>query len=105
MTAATTVNLGPVDQIPLAEGRAFAVDGRQIAVFRLRDGTVRALDAVCPHRGGPLADGQLDAEVVLCPLHMNAYRLADGCSTTGQPPVAAYQVTVDDHGDLRVQIG
>ena len=67
--------LGPVDQIPLGEGRAFDVDGEQVAVFRLRDGALRAVSAVCPHRGGPIADGQIDDAVVLCPLHLNAFDL------------------------------
>ena len=50
--AMTDVAIGPVDEIPVGEGRTFAVDGEQIAVFRLRDGSLRALDAVCPHRAG-----------------------------------------------------
>ena len=74
--------LGPLDQIPVGEGRAFAVDGEQVAVFRLRNGAVHAVSAVCPHRGGPIADGQIDDAVVLCPLHLNAFELATGCSTT-----------------------
>lgn len=40
-----THNLGPVDQIPFGEGRAFGVDGEQVAVFRVRDGSLRALSA------------------------------------------------------------
>ena len=40
--------LGPLDQIPLGEGRAFAVGGEQVAVFRLRDGGVRAVSARLP---------------------------------------------------------
>ncbi len=61
--------LGPLDHIPPGEGRAFDGDGEQVAVFRLKDGGVRALGAACPHRGGPLADGQIDARVVVsrCP--------------------------------------
>ena len=43
-----------------ARRRAFDVAGEQVAVFRLRDGRVRALSAVCPHSGGPIADGQTD---------------------------------------------
>ncbi len=60
--------LGPVDQIPLGEGRAFAVGDEQMAVFRLREGRLRALAAVSPHRGGPLADGLVDGQQVVCPL-------------------------------------
>ncbi len=98
------VGLGALDQIPVGEGRAFAVRGRQIAVFRPRRGPVRALDAVCPHRGGPLADGQLDETVVLCPLHLNGFRLADGCSTTGAASVTWYPVEVDPDGNVLVSL-
>ena len=87
--------LGPLEQIPPGEGRAFAVDGEQIAVFRLRDGTLRALSAICPHRGGPIADGQIDQRVVMCPLHHNTFELDTGCSTTGEEPLRSYRVGVD----------
>lgn len=93
-------DLGPLDQIPLGEGRAFAVGDQQIAVFRLRDGRVRAVSAVCPHRGGPIADGQTDSRVVMCPLHHNTFELDTGCSTTGQEPLRSYPVRVDDDGNL-----
>ena len=45
MTAAETRTehrLGPVDRIPVGEGRSYAVGTRQVAVFRLRDGSLRA---------------------------------------------------------------
>jgi len=98
--AAEQVMLGPVDQIPAGEGRAFDVQGNQVAVFRLRNGRVHAVSAVCPHRGGPIADGQIDNSVVLCPLHLNAFELATGCSTTGQPNLDVWPVTVDEAGQI-----
>jgi nitrite reductase/ring-hydroxylating ferredoxin subunit len=94
--AVTAHALGPVDQIPIGEGRAFDVGGEQVAVFRLRDGSLRALSAVCPHRGGPIADGQIDDRIVLCPLHLNAFDLATGCSITGEQPLRRFDVTVTD---------
>jgi nitrite reductase (NADH) small subunit len=95
-TAGVAYPLGPVNQIPRGEGRAFALGGHQVAVFRKRDGSLRALSAVCSHKGGPIADGQIDSSVVLCPLHMHAFRLDDGCSTTGAAPLQTYPVDVDD---------
>jgi nitrite reductase (NADH) small subunit len=96
--------LGPVDQIPPGEGRAFAVDGEQVAVFRLRDGSLRALAAVCPHKGGPIADGTIDNEVVICPLHQHAFELATGCSTTGAEPLRAFEVQRDSEENIVLQI-
>jgi nitrite reductase (NADH) small subunit len=92
--------LGPLEQIPVGEGRAFGVDGQQVAVFRLRSGAVYAVSAVCPHKGGPIADGQIDGNIVLCPLHMNAFELATGCSTTGQPPLTSWHVEIDAAGEI-----
>ncbi|MET4589459.1 Rieske (2Fe-2S) protein [Arthrobacter sp. 754] len=103
--SAGTHVLGPVDQIPLGEGRAFAVDGEQVAVFRLRDGSLRALAAVCPHKGGPIADGTIDNEVVICPLHQHAFELATGCSTTGTEPLRAYRVDTDGDRNLVLETG
>jgi len=96
--------LGPVDDIPLGEGRAYVVDGEPVAVFRLRDGSLRALSAVCPHRGGPLADGQIDRKVVVCPLHLNAFDLSTGCSLSGQPDLTVYSVGVDADGQIVMEV-
>ena len=100
----TEIRLGLVGDIPVGEGRAYAVGGRQIAVFRLRDGSLRALDAVCPHRGGPLADGLTDSRIVVCPLHGFAYDLATGEEVgNGGVPVTAYPVRVDDTGTIHLR--
>ncbi|TLM83939.1 Rieske (2Fe-2S) protein [Pseudarthrobacter sp. NamE2] len=92
--------LGPVDQVPVGEGRAFVVDGDQVAVFRLRDGSLRALSAVCSHRGGPIADGTLDRQEVICPLHQHAFSLDSGCSSTGAGPLRTYHASLDDSGNI-----
>jgi nitrite reductase (NADH) small subunit len=89
-------------EIPVGEGRAYAVAGRQIAVFRLRSGAVRATAAVCPHRGGPIADGQLDDTVVVCPLHLFVFDLKTGESSNGLPALQTFPVRVDDSGMVLV---
>lgn len=90
----TEHRLGPVDDIPVGEGRAYAVGDLQIAVFRLRTGALRATQATCPHAGGPLADGQLDDSVVLCPLHAAAFALETGHARTGHPSLILYAAQV-----------
>lgn len=101
----TEVAVAALTDLAVGEGRAFDVDGRQVAVFRLRDGRVVALDAACPHRGGPLADGQLDGRVVVCPLHQHAFELETGHCATGAPDTRSYPVRVDDDGQVFVATG
>ena len=53
--------LGPAAALPVGEGRAYAAGDDMVAVFRLRDGRLHAVSAVCPHAGGPIAGGDLPA--------------------------------------------
>lgn len=96
--------LGPVDEVPIGEGRAYAAGGVPVAVFRTRAGGLYALGAVCPHAGGPIADGLIDESVVVCPLHQYAYALRTGESTSDQPALPCYPVRIDDAGHLVIEV-
>ncbi|MBY4273259.1 nitrite reductase (NAD(P)H) small subunit [Rhodococcus fascians] len=89
-----SVPVGALEDLTPGEGRAYVVDGKQVAVFLLGDGSVRAMDAVCPHRGGPLADGQIDGSVVVCPLHQYAFSLDDGTCPSDIDSVRTYPAAV-----------
>ncbi len=80
MATVTLHNLGPLERIPLGEGRTFKVGDEEVAVFRARNGKVYGAQARCPHRGGPLADGLLGGSKVLCPLHGYAFDLESGAA-------------------------
>ena len=98
----TGYDLGPLSEIPAGEGRAYDVAGRQLAVFHLRTSEVRVLDAVCPHKGGPIADGQTDGRVVLCPLRLTAFDLTTGCAADGRYTLTSYPCQVDENGHVIV---
>ena len=95
--------VGRVEEVPPGEGRAFVAGGVQVAVFRLRDGSLHATQAACPHAGGPLADGQTDVDVLVCPLHLYAYRWRDGASTSGAAPIRVYPVH-ESGGEIVVEM-
>ncbi len=95
--------VGRVEDVPPGEGRAFVAGGTQVAVFRLRDGSLHATQAACPHAGGPLADGQTDADVLVCPLHLYAYRWSDGASTSGAASIRVDPVRESD-GEIVVEV-
>jgi len=72
------VALGSIDRIPLGQGRCFSIGESSIAVFRNRAGELFAVDSTCPHRRGPLADGLLGGNTVICPLHGYKFSLTNG---------------------------
>ena len=96
-TAATRVPLCTVDELPPGLGRSFEVGDRLLAVFRGRGGSVIALDGRCPHKGGPLADGMLIGEQVVCPLHAFRFHGTSGeCEQSGVCPIETYPAEVRD---------
>ncbi len=63
--------------IPLREGRAVHFGTREVAIFNMGD-HFYATDNHCPHNGGPLCDGIVAGESVVCPLHAWKVRLDTG---------------------------
>lgn len=97
--------LGPIDAIPPGEGRAYRVEGADVAVFRTRSGELFATQASCPHRGGPLADGMIGNGRVVCPFHSYVFELATGEAVENAcPALRTYQVSVDDEGQIRLSL-
>ena len=62
------VHVTRAENIPLREGRAVKLGGEEIAIFNLGEKFL-AVSNRCPHRGGPLADGIVSGQSVVCPLH------------------------------------
>jgi nitrite reductase (NADH) small subunit len=73
-----SVNLGPLEKVPIGQGFCFVVGGEEIAVFRQRDGRLFATQNRCPHRQGPLAEGLVGDGKVICPLHAHTFDLCSG---------------------------
>jgi nitrite reductase/ring-hydroxylating ferredoxin subunit/uncharacterized membrane protein len=80
------------DDLRAGSPKRITVDGTDIALFR-RGNQVYAVNAVCPHAGGPLDEGQVEGETVQCPWHDSVFDLADGSIVHGPTafPVACYE--------------
>jgi nitrite reductase (NADH) small subunit len=98
------IPLGSVDQIPHGEGRVFLVSGVDIAVFRTRTGQVYAVQAECPHKQGPLADGLMGGTTLMCPFHSRKFDLTTGIGLQGDCNLQTYRVRMDDAGGLWVTV-
>lgn len=99
----TQINLGSIEKIPLGQGRSYIVDGQEIAVFRQRDGRFFAAQNRCPHRNGPLSEGVVGANKVVCPLHSHKFDLATGAGSEPGECVKVYAVTVSG-GDVLLHL-
>jgi 3-phenylpropionate/trans-cinnamate dioxygenase ferredoxin component len=55
-------------ELPAGSKKLIEIDGRAIAVFNV-DGGFHAIDDVCTHDGGPLAEGELIGCEIECPRH------------------------------------
>jgi len=67
--------------VPSNGGTIATVGDKQIAVFAISD-TYYAIDNTCPHRGGPLGEGELEGSIVTCPWHGWQFDI-----TTGKSPI------------------
>lgn len=84
--------LGDLDD----RGRAVVVvDGTRVALVRV-EGRLHALDDTCPHRGGPLSEGDLEGHMLHCPLHAWPFDVRTGqCSRQPGARVRIYEVRVE----------
>jgi nitrite reductase (NADH) small subunit len=102
------MKLGPLSAIPPGEGRTFQVNAERVAVFRTRGGQVFATQAHCPHRGGPLSDGLVGGNVLICPLHARKFDLETGEALGSAAEEACrlktYAARVDGDGSILLQL-
>lgn len=67
-----------------------AMLGATALVLVRRGDVVNALKETCSHAGGPLSEGRLDGDTIVCPWHGSAFKLADGSVAHG--PATSRQV-------------
>jgi nitrite reductase (NADH) small subunit len=91
--------IATVDQLP-AEGAAqeFLIGDKTVCIANV-NGEYCALDNVCPHRGGPLGQGFVDGNKIVCPWHGWEIEAKTGAAN-GQPAVAVYPLRVDGNDVL-----
>jgi len=94
--AARYVKVGKVADIPEGRPETFGVEDRHIAIYRLNDGYY-AIEDICTHDGGPLAEGEVDDDVVICPRHGARFSIRTGAALSfpAVTPVDSYPVRVE----------
>jgi nitrite reductase (NADH) small subunit len=89
------VKMATLTELPAGAALEVEHEGRVYALYNI-DGVVSAIDGICPHQGGPLADGQVDGNIVTCPWHGWQFDIRTGSTPLG-PKIkqAVYEVKIE----------
>src|SRR5712691_8287387 len=99
--------LGDKPELLLQVPTVFKLDRWSVAVFH-HDGRFRAIGNACNHKGGPLSEGRLHGEFVMCPWHAWEYSVVTGKGPEGydeeQVPVFADRGTPGSTASSRARV-
>jgi 3-phenylpropionate/trans-cinnamate dioxygenase ferredoxin subunit len=79
------------------------IEDQELAVF-LIGGKYYAIDDVCTHDGGPVAEGALEGDIIECPRHGARFNVRTGAALTlpAVSPVPTHPVRVEGN-DIQVE--
>src|SRR5256885_6588783 len=80
------------------EAKEFELGDKVICVANV-NGTISAMDNVCLHRGGPLGQGVIEGDKIVCPWHGWSFDPVTGAAThdsSARVPVYAVKIVGDD---------
>lgn len=76
------VKMATMEELPPGSAKEVEYEGRIYALFNV-DGALWAIDGICPHQGGPLAEGWVEGTTVVCPWHGWQFDLKTGTMPSG----------------------
>lgn len=72
------IKVAELSDLPVKMGKTVVIGENELALFRLSDGSVKAIENRCPHKAGVLAEGMVSGDHVFCPMHDWKISLKDG---------------------------
>ncbi len=97
------VKVAEADKVEVGTGRVVEAGGKELALFNVA-GEFFCIDNSCPHRDGPLGEGELYGEAVMCPYHAWQFSVRTGEGLYGcGVGVRTYATKVED-GDVLVEV-
>jgi len=98
------IKVARVDEIASGEKKIVEVDGIEVVVVNL-DGEFFAIEDVCTHDGGPLGEGELDGDQLICPWHGARFdvRTGDALTMPAFEPAPTYEVRVEG-GEILIAV-
>jgi len=97
------VKVARLSELTPGSAKVVEVMGKSIALFNV-GGKIYATDNTCLHQGGPLGEGELMGEVVVCPWHQWEYNVRTGENVDDNSlKIATFPVQVDG-SDIKVAV-
>ena len=78
------VKVGNLGDFPEGKLKKVQVAGEDVVVANV-SGKIYAMSSTCTHRGGPLDEGELDGNTIICPWHGGQFNVTTG-KVVGPPP-------------------
>ena len=89
------VEVAKTTDLPVGRAKVVSAAGRTIALYHTAAGFFATANT-CAHRGGPLGEGDLLGNEIVCPWHLWGFDVATGvCTGDSSVTVPAYEVRVD----------
>lgn len=84
-----------VEDLKPGQARRVQVEGEAVAVYNV-GGVFYATQDACTHVGGPLSEGELDEQMIVCPWHASCFDVTNGEVLCGpaNKPLRTYRVVV-----------
>ena len=91
------IDVANANDLPVGRAMTCTIGERKIALFHTANGFF-ATDNTCPHRGGPLSEGDVLGNEIVCPWHFWTFQIESG-ACVGNPDLHVLTHEVKVEGD------
>lgn len=89
------IDVAGIEELPVGRAKVVRPGGRPIALYHTAEGFF-ASDNECPHRGGPLGEGDIIGNEIICPWHLWGFDVATGeCTGNISVNISTHEVRVE----------
>ncbi|MDO5630133.1 MAG: non-heme iron oxygenase ferredoxin subunit [Mobilicoccus sp.] len=88
-----------VDDLTPGQAHAAVIGGKNVAMIRLEDGSVHAIEDECSHGSVALSEGEVAGCFVECWLHGSRFDVRSGVPATPPATAAVHVYAVEIDGD------
>ncbi len=89
------IEVAKTEDLPVGRATVCTIGDRRIALYHTANGFF-ASDNTCPHRGGPLGEGDVIGSEIVCPWHFWTFEIESGaCLGNPEVRIVTHEVRVD----------